>query len=74
LRIASKHAGGNDVEWAIGEFDICFQWLTGKILTAKHLTLLAEIDPAASALGMISFFRVRAQGRMSQSACGSPKQ
>jgi hypothetical protein len=71
LRIASKHAGGSDVDGAIGKFDLCFQGLTGKILTTQHLAELAEADSTASALAMICFFGGGAQGQMSQWACGS---
>jgi len=53
LRIASKHGVGSDVDCIIGDFDLCFQWLTGKILITQHLALRPEVDPAASAFPII---------------------
>src|ERR1700690_1859828 len=73
LRIASEHAGGSDVCCASGEFDICFQWLTGKILTTQHLAWQAEVDATASAVAIFCFFRVGAQGQTSQGGCGFPR-
>jgi hypothetical protein len=59
LRIASKYAGGSDDECAIGEFGLCFQQLTGKILSSKDLGTAQLNVITASASTMMRQIAVR---------------